>query len=68
MLPVSCLETADNDFDSFLYFAWPVMVPVYLFQTRGLRAFLTLLCFAGIWLLAWIPGLAVFFVRDVLGR
>ena len=56
------------DFDSFLYFAWPVMVPVYLFQTRGLRAFLTLLCFAGIWLLAWLPGLAIFFAREVLGR
>ena len=40
------------DFDSMLYFAWPVMVPVYLFQTRGLRAFLTLLCFGGLWLVA----------------
>ena len=56
------------DFDSFLYFAWPVMVPVYLFQTRGLRAFLTLFCFAGIWLIAWIPSLAILFAREVLGR
>ena len=30
------------DFDSFVYFAWPVVVPVYLFQTRGARAFLTM--------------------------
>src|SRR5438067_2374643 len=36
------------DYDAFVFFAWPVVVPVYLFQTRGARAFLTLLCFAGI--------------------
>src|SRR5688572_16239471 len=36
------------DYDSFAYFAWPILVPFYLFQTRGWRAFLTLLCFAGI--------------------
>src|SRR6187401_3153919 len=35
-------------YDSFIYFAWPVVVPVYLFQTRGWRALLTLFCFAGI--------------------
>lgn len=40
------------DYDSFVFFAWPFLVPVYLFQTRGARAFLTLLCFAGIWLIA----------------
>lgn len=40
------------DYDSFAYFAWPVVVPIYLFQTRGVRALLTLLCFAGIWLIA----------------
>ena len=47
------------DFDSFVFFAWPVVVPVYLFQTRGLRAFITLLCFAGIWTVAAIVGLVV---------
>lgn len=40
------------DYDSFIYFAWPIVVPVYLFQTRGVRAFFTLLCFAVIWLIA----------------
>lgn len=43
------------DYDSFIFFAWPFLVPIYLFQTRGIRAFLTLLCFAGIGLLAMIP-------------
>src|SRR6266542_817364 len=40
------------DYDSFVFFAWPVVVPVYLYQTRGVQAFLTLLCFAGICLIA----------------
>jgi len=38
------------DYGMFLFFWWPVVAPVYLFQTRGVRAFLTLLWFAGIWL------------------
>ncbi len=40
------------DYDSFVFFAWALVVPVYLFQTRGIRAFLTLLWFAGICLIA----------------
>ena len=39
------------DFDSVVYFAWPVIVPVYIFQTRGVRGFLTLLGFGGVCLL-----------------
>jgi len=54
------------DFDSFIFFAWPVVVTVYLFQTRGIRAFLTLLCFAGIWLVALLVAGAVFFLREFL--
>jgi hypothetical protein len=54
------------DFDSFLYFAWPVVVPVYLFQTRGFRAFLTLLCFVGIWLVAALTAGVIFFVRGAV--
>ena len=52
------------DYDSFVFFAWPVVVPVYLFRTRGLRAFLTLLCFAGIWLVAMLVALVVFIIRE----
>jgi len=54
------------DYDSFVFFAWPVAVPIYLFQTRGARALLTLLCFAGIWLTAWLTAWAVFLVREFL--
>ncbi len=27
------------DFDSFIFFLWPLAAPVYLFRTRGWRAF-----------------------------
>src|ERR1043165_2071545 len=30
------------DAGTFLYFAWPVLAPVYLFKTRGWRAFVVL--------------------------
>jgi hypothetical protein len=30
------------DFGSFIFFLWPVLMPIYLFQTRGLRAFTTI--------------------------
>ena len=30
------------DFGSFVFFFWPVIAPIYLFETRGLRAFSTI--------------------------
>ena len=54
------------DFDSFVYFAWPVVAPVYLFQTRGPRAFLTLLCFAGLWLISMLAAMVVSVLREFL--
>ncbi len=52
------------DYDSFVFFAWPVVVPVYLFQTRGARAFLTLLCFACICVIAVLAAPVVIFIRE----
>ena len=52
------------DYDSFVFFAYPVIAPVYLFQTRGVRAFLTLLCFAAIWLVAMSPVFVVSIMRE----
>lgn len=52
------------DYGSFVFFAWPVVVPVYLFRTRGPWAFLTLLCFAGIWLSTILATLATFIIRE----
>ena len=52
------------DYDSLVFFFSPVMVPVYLFQTRGLRAFLTLLCFAGVWFIAMLPVFVQIIIRE----
>jgi hypothetical protein len=52
------------DFDSFVYFAWPVIVPIYIFQSRGVRGFLTLLGFSGIGLLYVLAAFAVTLLQD----
>jgi len=52
------------DYDGFVFFASPFIVPVYLFQTRGMRALVTLLCFAGIWLVALSPVFVVSIMRE----
>jgi hypothetical protein len=52
------------DFDSFVFFAGLVVVPVYLFQTRGVRAFLTLLCFGGMLLTGAVLGAVILFLRE----
>ena len=36
------------DYESFTFFAWPVLTPIYLFQTRGLRGIFPLLLFLAI--------------------
>jgi hypothetical protein len=54
------------DYDSFVYFAWPLVVPIYLFRTRGIRAFLTLLCFGGVCLTAAAIGFVMMPVRGFL--
>ncbi len=43
------------DFGTFVFMAWPVLAPIYLFSTRGWRAFATL----G-WFLLLYLGAAVF--------
>ena len=53
------------DYDSFVFLAYPIIAPVYLFQTRGVRGFLTLLLFAAIWLIAMLPVFVVFIIREL---
>jgi hypothetical protein len=60
-------RTLCHDYGSFVFFLWPVVLPIYLFQTRGLRAFLTLLCFAGLWLVAGLLAFIIAFIRDLAG-
>jgi hypothetical protein len=43
-------------FPALVFFVWPVFAPIYLFQTRGLWAFLSLLSFAAAIFLAFGVG------------
>jgi len=56
------------DFDTFIFFAWPIALPYYLFRTRGVRAFLTLLGFAGICMVAVAFGFAAYGILLLLKR
>jgi hypothetical protein len=44
------------DFGSFVFFTWPLLVPIYLFSTRGWRAFAPIGCFILIYLAAALAG------------
>jgi hypothetical protein len=54
------------DYDSLVFFLWPMVVPVYLIRTRGWRALLTLLCFLGIWAVVMMVVGATFMVQELL--
>jgi len=51
------------EFDAFVFFAWPVVVPCYLYRTRGRRG---LLLGMGIWGLNITPSITAQLVRIVL--
>ena len=38
-------------FPALVFFIWPIFAPIYLFQTRGVRAFLSLFAFAAMLLI-----------------
>lgn len=50
------------DFGSFVYFAWPFVVPIYLFSTRGWRGVATLGWFVILYALASIVGLLAWLI------
>jgi hypothetical protein len=54
------------DYASMGFFFWPLLVPVYLFQTRGVRAFITLLCFVAIILAAVVAASVAALVQSAL--
>jgi len=58
-------ETLCYDYDTLVYFFWPIVVPVYLFRTRGLKAFLTLLGFATLCIGAALGWALVTFIRKM---
>ena len=53
------------DYDTFQFWVWPVLAPVYLVQTRGWRAAYPLFAFVLIWIIAIIEGVVfqVFFQK-----
>ena len=53
------------EFDAFVFFAWPVMVPYYLYQTRGRRG---LFLATGIFGLQLMPYFTAQVVRMALAR
>ena len=42
---------------NFLYLAAWILVPLYLFKTRGTKAFLILLLFVGLYFVAYVTGI-----------
>ncbi|MFL6207406.1 MAG: hypothetical protein ACJ74W_01060 [Pyrinomonadaceae bacterium] len=44
------------DLGLWLFIAWPVLLPYYLFKTRGWRALLTLLLFSAIFCVPYLLG------------
>ena len=55
-----------HDFGAFVFFAWPLVIPIYLFQTRGVRAFLSLLWFGGLLLVMLLVAMLVFMLHEFL--
>jgi hypothetical protein len=46
-------------FPALVFFVWPIFGPLYLFQTRGARACLTLLAFVAIFIVAVAIGAVI---------
>jgi hypothetical protein len=48
------------DYDTFQFWAWPLLAPVYLIQTRGWRAIWPVLCFGLFFLVAAFETILLF--------
>ena len=48
------------DLGLFLYVAWPIIMPYYLLRTRGLKGFIPILVFSGIYLGAALIGVTFY--------
>lgn len=48
------------DMGLFLYVAWPIVLPYYLFKTRGARGLLVILGFVGAYIAAAVIGMALY--------
>ena len=48
------------DMGLFLYIAWPLLMPYHLLKTRGARGLIGIFGFIGVYLAAWVAGLAFY--------
>jgi hypothetical protein len=53
------------DFETFAFFAWPVVVPYYLYRTRGVRGLLLGLGIGGLYLVPYVAAAVVYVTRIV---
>jgi len=53
------------EFDTFVFFAWPVLVPYYCYRSRGTRGLLITAAIFGLYLA---PGISAEIFRSALGR
>ena len=53
------------DFGTFVFFGWPVVLPYYLFRTRGLRGFYLTMAFFGLWCAPALAALLVYLVVNL---
>ncbi len=48
------------DMGLFLYIAWPILMPYYLIKTRRAKGLLVIFGFLGVYIGAWLLGLAFY--------
>lgn len=52
--------SAPFEFSAFLYFAWPIVLPYYLYKTRGYEGVILFLGFAAMYLTPFLSGLVAY--------
>ncbi len=51
------------EFGAFIFFAWPILIPVYLVETRGWKGQLLFPAFIGLYFLPWLAGWAAYYLN-----
>jgi hypothetical protein len=57
--------SAPYDFDSFVFFAWPIVVPWYLYRTRGARGVLLAVAIGGFYVLPALVAAVVYATKTI---
>ena len=51
------------EFGAFIFFAWPILIPVYFIETRGWKGLLLFPAFIGIYYLPWLTGWLAYYIN-----